>query len=191
MKRVDVLLFKLILLICTSHRTVSKYSITHRESSLVRTSRFTSAMHMSCVLNQPELNHLHTLLVVSSLAVHHSGPRWDNFSSEFSKPDGFAACAWNAKSTHSTNPQASATTNRIKALRLCKRCLSESAMSPLLNIEDRRRAHVERMLARAQKRSHQAQRIVEIWKAKLAELTGKALPQSRSGYMARRAFAGR
>jgi hypothetical protein len=43
-------------------------------------------------------------------------------------------------------------------------------MSSSATIEDRQRAHVERMLQRAEKRSRQAQKIVEKWKAKLMEL---------------------
>lgn len=43
-------------------------------------------------------------------------------------------------------------------------------MPPRLSADERRRAHVERMLARARKRSHQAQKIVAKWEAKLAEL---------------------
>lgn len=46
---------------------------------------------------------------------------------------------------------------------------------------DRKRAHTERMLARAEKRSRQAQKIVEKWKARLAELDrqGVAAKQAR------------
>jgi hypothetical protein len=36
--------------------------------------------------------------------------------------------------------------------------------------ETRQREHVERMLARAEKRSHQARKLVEKWQARLAEL---------------------
>jgi F0F1-type ATP synthase membrane subunit b/b' len=35
---------------------------------------------------------------------------------------------------------------------------------------DRRRAHVERMLLRAERRSRQAAKLVEKWKARLADL---------------------
>lgn len=38
------------------------------------------------------------------------------------------------------------------------------------DIEIRRRAHVERMLARAEKRSRQALKIVEKWKVRRADL---------------------
>ena len=41
--------------------------------------------------------------------------------------------------------------------------------------DDRRRTHVERMLARARKRSRHAQKIVEKWEAKLAELDQDAV----------------
>ena len=43
-------------------------------------------------------------------------------------------------------------------------------MPPGSGADDRRRAHVERMLARARKRSRQAQKIVAKWEAKLTEL---------------------
>lgn len=48
-------------------------------------------------------------------------------------------------------------------------------------IEDRQRARVELMLQRAEKRSRQAQKIVEPWKAKLMELdrAGVAAKQAR------------
>jgi hypothetical protein len=54
-------------------------------------------------------------------------------------------------------------------------------MSSSATIEDRQRAHVERMLQRAEKRSRQAQKIVEKWKAKLMELdkAGVAAKQAR------------
>lgn len=47
--------------------------------------------------------------------------------------------------------------------------------------DDRRRVHAERMLARAQKRSRQAQKIVAKWEAKLMELDreGVAIKQPR------------
>ncbi len=47
--------------------------------------------------------------------------------------------------------------------------------------ESRRRAHAERMLARAEKRSRQAQKIVEKWKARLAGMDreGVAAQQAR------------
>jgi F0F1-type ATP synthase membrane subunit b/b' len=48
-------------------------------------------------------------------------------------------------------------------------------MPPSPNIEDRRRAHVERMLQRAEKRSRRAQKLVEKWKAKLMELDRKGI----------------
>ena len=49
------------------------------------------------------------------------------------------------------------------------------------NIEDRQRAHVERMLQRAEKRSRQTQKLVEKWKAKLMDLDreGIAAKQAR------------
>lgn len=48
-------------------------------------------------------------------------------------------------------------------------------------MEDRRKAHVERMLARARKRSRQVQKIVAKWEAKLAEMNreGVAVKQAR------------
>lgn len=54
-------------------------------------------------------------------------------------------------------------------------------MSSSPNTEHRQRAHVERMLQRAEKRSRQAQKIVEKWKAKLMELdkAGVAAKQAR------------
>ena len=54
-------------------------------------------------------------------------------------------------------------------------------MSSSPTIEDRQRAHVERMLLRAEKRSRQAQKIVEKWKVKLMELdrAGVAAKQAR------------
>jgi hypothetical protein len=36
--------------------------------------------------------------------------------------------------------------------------------------QSRKRAHVERMLARAERRSHQAEKLIQKWKARLAEL---------------------
>ncbi len=45
-----------------------------------------------------------------------------------------------------------------------------SARSEMPSADERRRTHVERMLARARKRSHQAQKIVAKWEAKLTEL---------------------
>jgi hypothetical protein len=53
-------------------------------------------------------------------------------------------------------------------------------MSSSLNTEDRQRAHVERMLQRAEKRSRQAQKIVEKWKAKLAELDRQGVAAKQS-----------
>ncbi len=46
---------------------------------------------------------------------------------------------------------------------------------------DRRRAHAERMLARAEKRHRQATKLLEKWKLRLAELdrTGVAARQAR------------
>ena len=46
---------------------------------------------------------------------------------------------------------------------------------------DRRRAHVERMLTRAEKRSRQATKLVEKWKARRADLDweGVAAKQTR------------
>ena len=38
------------------------------------------------------------------------------------------------------------------------------------NRQDRTREHVERMLARAERRSRQAAKLIEKWKARLAEL---------------------
>ena len=46
---------------------------------------------------------------------------------------------------------------------------------------DRKRAHIERMLARAEQRSRQAMKLVEKWKGKLSELEreGVAAKQAR------------
>lgn len=54
-------------------------------------------------------------------------------------------------------------------------------MSSSPDTESRRRAHAERMLARAEKRSRQAQKIVEKWKKQLADLDreGVAAKQSK------------
>ena len=43
-------------------------------------------------------------------------------------------------------------------------------MAPSPNQPDRRRKHVERMLLRAERRSRQASKLVEKWKARLADL---------------------
>lgn len=98
---------------------------------------------------------------------------------------GFAACAWNAKSVAFHKPTGFGDENgrRTKCIRtkanidLIRR--AEMSFSP--TIEDRQRAHVERMLQRAEKRSRQAQKIVEKWKAKLMELdrAGVAAKQAR------------
>ena len=40
----------------------------------------------------------------------------------------------------------------------------------VISSSDRKRAHTERMLARAEKRSRQAQKLVDKWKLRLAEL---------------------
>ena len=64
----------------------------------------------------------------------------------------------------------------------CKhRSQQKSKMSSSPNIEDRKRAHVERMLQRAEKRSRRAQKLVEKWKAKLVALNreGIAAKQAR------------
>ena len=95
---------------------------------------------------------------------------------------GFAACAWNAKSFAFHKPTAFGDENekyiRTNAKR---RSHPKSGMSSSSNIEHRQRAHVERMLHRAEKRSRQAQKIVEKWKAKLVELdrAGVAAKQAR------------
>lgn len=62
-----------------------------------------------------------------------------------------------------------------------RRSHPKSEMSSSSNIEDRQRAHVERMVLRAEKRSRQTQKIVEKWKAKLMELdrAGVAAKQAR------------
>ena len=46
---------------------------------------------------------------------------------------------------------------------------------------DKQRAHVERMLARAERRSHQAARLVDKWKSRLVELyrAGVAAKQAK------------
>ncbi len=49
-----------------------------------------------------------------------------------------------------------------------RRFLKEMAHSP--DQPDRRRAHVERMLLRAERRSRQATKLVEKWKVRLADL---------------------
>ena len=61
-----------------------------------------------------------------------------------------------------------------------KRLLGQQ-MASGSDIEIRRRAHVERMLARAEKRSRQVLKIVEKWKARLADLEreGVAVKQPR------------
>ena len=61
------------------------------------------------------------------------------------------------------------------------RAIVSSARSEMTNTDDGRRKHVERMLARARKRSHQAQKIVAKWEAKLIELDreGVATKQPR------------
>lgn len=58
---------------------------------------------------------------------------------------------------------------------------SEKEMSSGFSMEDRRRAHVERMFVRVRKRSRQAQKIVAKWEAKLAKLNseGVAVKQAR------------
>lgn len=52
---------------------------------------------------------------------------------------------------------------------------SELNFSVIPGSSDRKRAHTERMLARAEKRSRQAQKIVEKWKARLAELDSQGI----------------
>jgi hypothetical protein len=44
---------------------------------------------------------------------------------------------------------------------------------------DRRRAHVERMLARAERRSHQAAKLVDKWKSRLVELDRPESPPGK------------
>ena len=85
------------------------------------------------------------------------------------------------RALHSTNPQASATRMEGALHDAKRRAHPKSGMSSSSNIEDRQRAHVERMLLRAEKRSRQAQKIVEKWKAKLMELdrAGVAGKQAR------------
>lgn len=63
----------------------------------------------------------------------------------------------------------------------CAEIASKLDFSVILNSSDRKRAHTERMLARAEKRSRQAQKIVEKWKARLTELDrqGLAAKQAR------------
>ena len=53
------------------------------------------------------------------------------------------------------------------------------------NQPDRRREHVERMLLRAERRSRQASKLVEKWKARLADLDREGIAASRqnSGLM--------
>lgn len=50
------------------------------------------------------------------------------------------------------------------------RATVSSARSEMPSADERRRTHVVRMLARARKRRHQAQKIVAKWEAKLTEL---------------------
>jgi hypothetical protein len=54
-------------------------------------------------------------------------------------------------------------------------------MTSLLDASARQRAHTERMLARAERRSKQAAKLVEKWKARLTELDreGVAAKQAR------------
>ncbi len=54
-------------------------------------------------------------------------------------------------------------------------------MSPRPDAQARQRAHTERMLARAERRSKQAAKLVEKWKARLTELDreGVAAKQAR------------
>ena len=61
------------------------------------------------------------------------------------------------------------------------RAIVSSARSEMTSTDDGRRKHVERMLARARKRSRQAQKIVAKWEAKLIELDreGVATKQPR------------
>lgn len=52
----------------------------------------------------------------------------------------------------------------------CAEIASKLDFSVVAGSSDRKRTHTERMLARAEKRSRQAQKIVAKWKARLAEL---------------------
>ena len=63
----------------------------------------------------------------------------------------------------------------------CDEVAAKLDLSVATGSPDRKRAHTERMLARAEKRSRQAQKIVEKWKARLAELErqGVAAKQAR------------
>jgi hypothetical protein len=98
---------------------------------------------------------------------------------------GFAACAWNAKSIAFHKPTGFGDENgrRTKCIRTKANIdlIRRAEMSSSPTIKDRQRAHVERMLQRAEKRSRQAQKIVEKWKAKLMELdkAGVAAKQAR------------
>ena len=98
---------------------------------------------------------------------------------------GFAACAWNAKSVAFHKPTGIGDENgrRTKCIRTNANIdlIRRAEMSSSPTIEDRQRAHVERMLQRAEKRSRQAQKIVDKWKAKLMELdrAGVAAKQAR------------
>ncbi len=65
-------------------------------------------------------------------------------------------------------PQPTGTTATVSAHTLQASSLLH--MPPLSDHPVRYRAHVERMLARARKRSRQAQQIVEKWEARLSEL---------------------
>ena len=58
---------------------------------------------------------------------------------------------------------------------------SGRAITPSPDQPDRRRAHVERMLVRAEKRSRQASKLVDKWKARLVNLDreGVAAKQAR------------
>ncbi len=98
---------------------------------------------------------------------------------------GFAACAWNAKSVAFHKPTGFGDENvrRTKCIRTNANIdlIRRAEMSSSSNIEGRQRTHCERMLQRAEKRSRQAQKIVEKWKAKLMELDreGVAAKQTR------------
>jgi hypothetical protein len=71
--------------------------------------------------------------------------------------------------------------NEVHSLEANIDLIRRAEMSSSPTIEGRQRAHVERMLQRAEKRSRQAQKIVEKWKAKLMELdrAGVAAKQTR------------
>ena len=62
------------------------------------------------------------------------------------------------------------------------RATVSSARSEMPSADERRRTHVERMLARARKRNHQAQKIVAKWEAKLTKLNREVVAAKQPDY---------